>query len=101
MRFLSISWGDGTANTETQSKFGLRDKPDLNDPFIFPHVYTYNAARPESVGGQPNIFTVTIKVRDNWDWCACPKAPIQCQPNDCNDPVDSVITVGTIIEVSQ
>lgn len=95
MRFLSINWGDGSANTMTQSKFGLRDKPDLNDPFIFPHVYTYNPAHAT------NEYTIHIKVRDNWDWCTCPKTPIQCTPNDCTDDNTSSVSVSTIVKVTE
>ena len=96
MKLLMVDWGDGTPVTQTSSKFGLRDKPDLRDPFIFPHVYQYNAAN-----GDPNKYVITIKVKDNWDWCTCPLASMNCLPNlcDASPNTNARITVPTEIDV--
>lgn len=75
LKRVEVDWGDSTPRTISASRFGIKDKPDVNDPFSFPHVYVYNKAEDKGCASKTcdgyNEYQMHILVKDNWGWCTC------------------------------
>lgn len=91
MKRLEIHWGDAQPSTVTAPRLGLRDKSDASDPFIFPHVYTYDKAFDRGCNIDPtkpcngySEYKIHILVKDNWGWCTC-KDLSACRPASTAD----------------
>lgn len=75
-----VDWGDSQPQTLTAPRFGIKDKPDVKDPFVFPHIYTYDKAYDEGCARDPNNpescdgysdYKIHVLAKDNWGWCSC------------------------------
>ena len=74
LKRIKVDWGDGS--TSVVSGIRMQDKPNINEPHQFFHLYSYwdlkgKEALPSVNCANPRTCEVTIRIQiqDNWNWC--------------------------------